>query len=91
LNKKRTSLSLDGTLKDKVASNSSDLEKVIFGTGFGGITDVAVGPDGYIYVLALNTGGSNCVPKYPNAPCVPYDSPNVSRIFKIIPSNKNEQ
>ena len=91
LNKKRTSLSLDGPLKDKVASNNSDLEKVIFGTGFGGITDVEVGPDGYIYVLALNTGGSNCVPKYPNAPCVPYDSPNVSRIFKIIPSNKNEQ
>jgi glucose/arabinose dehydrogenase len=91
LDKKRTSLSLDGLLKDKVASNSSDLDKVIFGRGFGGITDIEVGPDGYLYVLALNTGGSNCVPKYPNAPCVQYDAPNVSRIFKIVPSNDNEQ
>jgi glucose/arabinose dehydrogenase len=91
LNEKRTGLSLNGPLEDKVASNSSDLEKVIFGNGFGGITDVEVGPDGYLYVLALNTGGSNCVPKYPNAPCVPYDSPNVSRIFKILPSNIKEQ
>jgi glucose/arabinose dehydrogenase len=91
LNKERTSLSLDGPLKDKVASNSTDLEKVIFGKGFGGITDIEVGPDGYIYVLALNTGGSNCVPKYPNAPCVQYDAPNVSRIFKILPSNDNDQ
>jgi glucose/arabinose dehydrogenase len=90
LDEKRTSLSLEGLLEDKVASNSSDLEKVIFGNGFGGITDVEVGPDGYLYVLALNTGGSNCVPKYPNAPCVPYDSPNVSRIFKILPSNNND-
>ena len=91
LNEKRTSLLLDGPLRDKVASNSSDLEKVIFGKGFGGITDVEVGPDGYLYVLALNTGGSNCVPKYPNAPCVQYDAPNVSRIFKILPSNTKEQ
>jgi aldose sugar dehydrogenase len=91
LDKKRTSLSLDGPLKDKVASNSSDLDKVIFGRGFGGITDIEVGPDGYLYVLALNTGGSNCIPKYPNAPCVQYEAPNVSRIFKILPSNDNEQ
>jgi hypothetical protein len=91
LNSRRTGLSLDGPLKDKVASNSSDLEKVIFGRGFGGITDIEVGPDGYLYVLALNTGGSNCIPKYPNAPCVQYEAPNVSRIFKILPSNENEQ
>jgi glucose/arabinose dehydrogenase len=91
LDEKRTGLSLGGPLEDKVASNSTDLEKVIFGKGFGGITDVEVGPDGYLYVLALNTGGSNCVPKYPNAPCVPYDAPNVSRIFKILPSNNKGQ
>jgi aldose sugar dehydrogenase len=91
LNKKRTGLSIDGPLKDKIANNSGELDKVIFGTGFGGITDVEVGPDGYFYVLSLNIGGSNCVPKYPNAPCVQYDVPNVSRVFKIIPSNNNKQ
>ena len=51
LDEKRTGLSLGGPLEDKVASNSTDLEKVIFGKGFGGITDVEVGPDGYLYYL----------------------------------------
>src|SRR5919198_1087249 len=46
LNKKRTGLSLKGPLKDKIANNNSDeLNKVIFGKGFGGITDIQVGPD----------------------------------------------
>jgi len=44
-----------------------------------------------MYILSLKIGGSNCIPKYPNAPCVPYNSPNVSPIFRIQSLNDNEQ
>jgi glucose/arabinose dehydrogenase len=51
LNQNRTGLALNGALADKVADNESELASVIFGTGFGGITDIEVGPDGYLYLL----------------------------------------
>jgi len=51
LSKDRNDLILDGPLHDKVADNTTELQKVIFGQGFGGITDIQVGPDGYLYVL----------------------------------------
>jgi glucose/arabinose dehydrogenase len=28
----------------------------MFGSGFGGITDMEVGPDGYLYVLSFDRG-----------------------------------
>jgi glucose/arabinose dehydrogenase len=52
LNSSRTGLSLKGSLADKVANNTSELKDVIFATGFGGITDLKVGNDGYLYVLS---------------------------------------
>jgi aldose sugar dehydrogenase len=52
LNEERTGLELDGDLMDKIADDQDELVPVIFGTGFGGITDIQVGPDGYLYVLA---------------------------------------
>ncbi|MEP0824362.1 MAG: PQQ-dependent sugar dehydrogenase, partial [Nitrososphaera sp.] len=51
LNESRTGLMLDGPLADKVAANDTELDSVIFGTGFHSITDIEVGPDGYLYVL----------------------------------------
>jgi hypothetical protein len=33
-----------------------ELQEVLFGTGFGGITDLKVGPDGRLYVLAFTSG-----------------------------------
>jgi aldose sugar dehydrogenase len=48
LNKDRTELLLDGPLKDKVADTPEEAESAIFARGFGGITDIQVGPDGYI-------------------------------------------
>jgi aldose sugar dehydrogenase len=95
LNKKRTELSLKGSLKDKIANNDSDeLNKVIFGKGFGGITDIQVGPDGYLYVLSLYQGGDNCShvkkthddnnqKKAKN--CIPYSSSLEGTIFRIAP------
>ena len=52
LNKNRTALDLIGPLKDKREDKPDESKKVIFATGFGGITDLQVGPDGYLYVLA---------------------------------------
>ncbi|HJU78771.1 MAG TPA: quinoprotein glucose dehydrogenase, partial [Nitrososphaeraceae archaeon] len=52
LNKTRTGLSLQGPLRDGVANNTEELEGVIFASGFGGITDIEVGSDGYLYVLS---------------------------------------
>jgi aldose sugar dehydrogenase len=52
LDKQRTGLLLDGPLADKVASNE-EINQAIFAQGFGGITDIEVGPDGYLYILTF--------------------------------------
>jgi aldose sugar dehydrogenase len=46
LNEQRT-----GLLVGKVAANQ---QEIVFGNGFGGITDIQVGPDGYLYVLSYS-------------------------------------
>jgi glucose/arabinose dehydrogenase len=53
LNKDRTGLKLDALLKDKIANNNiQELQDITFSKGLGGITDIKVGPDGYMYVLS---------------------------------------
>jgi glucose/arabinose dehydrogenase len=52
LNEDRTALALPGELADKVADSPDELESVIFGTELR-ITDLEVGPDGYLYMLTL--------------------------------------
>jgi aldose sugar dehydrogenase len=50
-------LLLNGPLQDKVANSPNELEEggVIFGKGFGVITDMQVGPeDRYLYVLTYD-------------------------------------
>ena len=39
------------TLADKQVNNPKEVIPLIFGSGFGGITDLEVGPDGYLYIL----------------------------------------
>jgi glucose/arabinose dehydrogenase len=56
LNPGRKGLSLHGMLADKVASSPKELQDQIFGKGFGGITDIKMGPDGYLYVLSYHLG-----------------------------------
>jgi aldose sugar dehydrogenase len=85
LNKKRTGLSLTGPLKDKIANNNDELRDVLFGEGFGGITDIEVGPDGYLYILSLYEGGDNCGAKEKSSDCVKYDSDILGTIFRIVP------
>jgi len=52
LNLNRTSLKLDGLLKDKIANNIQEMQNITFSKGLGTITDIEVGPDGYMYVLS---------------------------------------
>jgi glucose/arabinose dehydrogenase len=57
LNQTRTGLLLDSPLQDKVANSPNELEEggIIFGKGFGVITDMQVGPeDRYLYVLTYD-------------------------------------
>jgi aldose sugar dehydrogenase len=53
----RTGLLLPtGPLEDRVVNSSDTLDGIIFGRGFGGITDIKVGPDdGYLYVLTFDS------------------------------------
>ena len=53
----RTQLVLEGALADRVSNNDTENEDIIFGEGFGGISDLEVGPyDGYLYIVSLGHG-----------------------------------
>ena len=54
LNQDRTQLILEGSLADKVADKDEENEGIIFGQGFGAITDIEVGPDGYLYIVGIH-------------------------------------
>jgi aldose sugar dehydrogenase len=56
LNEDRTDLILDGLLADQIAHTPEEMQETIFGEGFGGITDLEVGPDGYLYVVSIGQG-----------------------------------
>ena len=43
-------------LSDKIANVGDSMDEIIFGTGFGCITDVVAGPDGLLYVVSLTDG-----------------------------------
>lgn len=58
LNENRTSLILQGALKDKVANSLEESKDVVFANGFGRITDMKIGPDGYLYVLSSEDDGA---------------------------------
>ena len=43
-------------LTDLVVDNPKELAEIPFATGFGGITDIKTGPDGYLYVVSIRDG-----------------------------------
>ena len=57
LNEARTGLLLEGPLDDKVADDEGENDGIVFGEGFGSISDLEVGPDGYLYVVSIGLGG----------------------------------
>ncbi len=59
LNEARNDLSFDSgyventsALVDREVNDPKENQPIVFGQGFGGITDIEVGPDGYLYVLS---------------------------------------
>jgi aldose sugar dehydrogenase len=56
LNKNRDALSLRGLLADKVANDVDETQGLVWGRNFNVITNIEVGPDGYLYVVS-NTNG----------------------------------
>jgi glucose/arabinose dehydrogenase len=58
LTEDRTHLVLPPPLASKVIKNpkANGLDQLIFGENFGGITDLEIGPDGYLYVVSIGLG-----------------------------------
>lgn len=54
----RTELDLRGDLGDKLADNFNQLGDTVFASGVGIITDLEVGPDGYLYGTTYGENGS---------------------------------
>lgn len=55
VNSNRSALVLDD-VPDLVVDNEQEQSSIIFGNGFGPITDLETGPDGYLYVLSHGAG-----------------------------------
>lgn len=57
LNQERTDFNLDAPgLDDRVVDNDEELDSILFGQGFEGITDIKTGPDELLYVLSFDDG-----------------------------------
>ena len=69
LNQQRTELLLlNGSLADKVIGSNDDMDDIIFGKGFGGITDMKIGPkDGFLYILTFDKTQGTIYKIVPNA------------------------
>jgi aldose sugar dehydrogenase len=85
LDEDRQSLTFEGNLTDKTANSPDEMKEMIFAQGAGGIVDIQMGPDGYIYVLSLLANVSDCHPELPGCVADPVLLEGV--IHKIIPAN----
>lgn len=58
LNQDRAHLMLPSELSSKVLQtwNSTGFEDIVFGTGFGGISSMVIGQDGFLYVVSVEHG-----------------------------------
>jgi len=66
-------------LGDLVADNNGELQELIWGTGFGGITDLKIGPDGLLYVLSFS-GRIFVISRFPS-----------SLLAAVLPSSRSVQ
>lgn len=57
-------------LADLVADTEGELEELVLGTGFGGISDLKVGPDGLLYILSITEGKIFVVSRAPAVSCL---------------------
>jgi glucose/arabinose dehydrogenase len=59
VNDNRTGLNFEDVpsiANDLIADNQDEVDAVVLGTGFGGITDIETGPDGNLYILSYQDG-----------------------------------
>ena len=56
LNETRDGLVLSGKLADKIADFDDQTKDLIFGSNFGGISDMTIGYDGFLYVVSFGRG-----------------------------------
>ena len=68
------------SLGDRVADNNTELQELIWGTGFSGITDLKVGPDGLLYVLSFTLGKIFVISPLPR-----------SLVAAVLPSSRSVQ
>ncbi|MBM2851970.1 MAG: uncharacterized protein HW420_517 [Candidatus Nitrosotenuis sp.] len=55
LNSDRTGFVFESPeLSDKVLNTDESMDEILFGTGFGCMTDIEVGPDGLVYIVSLS-------------------------------------
>jgi aldose sugar dehydrogenase len=90
VNEKRDGISFNTTqqqsgLSDLVVNNNEELSSITFGSGFGGITDIETGPDGFLYVLSYD----NEIEKLPGGflNITSYDD---GAIYKIFSNNTGQ-
>ncbi len=88
LTEDRKGLKLSGALQDKKAQTPQELENAVFGRHFGPITDIKVGPDGFLYVLSLaqTDDESACGQDVPYSQCLKYSNPARGTLFRIVPA-----
>ena len=67
-------------LGDLVADNNTELQELILGTGFSGITDLKIGPDGLLYVLSFSLGKIFVISRIPP-----------SLVAAVLPSSRSVQ
>lgn len=63
---KRDSLLLDDQLSDRIANTTEESNEALFATGFAGVTDLEVGPDGYLYILTFHKSQGSIYRIVPN-------------------------
>ena len=56
LNKDRNGLDLSKPLDDKIADTYEELSDVTFASNLGLISDMTIGPDGYLYIISYSNG-----------------------------------
>jgi glucose/arabinose dehydrogenase len=82
LDKDRTELNLQGELADKVADPEEELDSVTLADDMGLVTDLEVGPDGYLYATIYNNG--KIVKIIPSSSSVSDNSADSNNIDGII-------
>src|SRR5690242_4598432 len=74
-------------LTDKVADSDESMDEIIFGTGFGCMSDVVAGPDGLLYIVSLSDGTIyRIVPNSAAQNFMPNNSMQYLPYFLILPA-----